>query len=65
MTMAYTCAYFERDDMSLQEDAIYEYSQRERAITVHSEEVYHRYLRYLTGCADLFRGGSAMSGSSP
>ena len=28
-----------------------------RAIAVQSEEVYDRYLRYLTGCADLFRDG--------
>ncbi|BBZ24185.1 cyclopropane mycolic acid synthase family methyltransferase [Mycolicibacter hiberniae] len=31
--------------------------QRDRAIAVQSEEVYERYLRYLTGCADLFRRG--------
>ncbi|MFZ0902586.1 MAG: cyclopropane mycolic acid synthase family methyltransferase [Mycobacterium sp.] len=30
---------------------------RERAIVVQSEEVYHRYMRYLTGCADFFRRG--------
>ncbi len=30
---------------------------RERAIAIQSEEVYERYLRYLTGCADLFRRG--------
>lgn len=30
---------------------------RERAIATQSEEVYERYLRYLTGCADLFRRG--------
>lgn len=30
---------------------------RERAIAIQSEEVYERYLRYLTGCADLFSRG--------
>ena len=29
----------------------------DRAIAVQSEEVYDRYLRYLTGCADFFRRG--------
>lgn len=28
-----------------------------RAIEIQSEEVYQRYMRYLTGCADLFRKG--------
>ncbi len=32
-------------------------SRRDEAIAVQSEEVYDRYLRYLTGCADLFRDG--------
>jgi cyclopropane-fatty-acyl-phospholipid synthase len=32
-------------------------ANRERAIAVQSEEVYHRYMRYLTGCADFFRRG--------
>lgn len=32
-------------------------ANRERAITLQSEEVYDRYMRYLTGCADLFRRG--------
>lgn len=32
-------------------------ANRERAIAIQSEEVYDRYLRYLTGCADLFRRG--------
>ncbi|WP_292976084.1 cyclopropane mycolic acid synthase family methyltransferase [Mycobacterium sp.] len=32
-------------------------NQRERAIEIQSEEVYQRYMRYLTGCADLFRDG--------
>ena len=27
------------------------------AIAVQSEEVYERYMKYLTGCADLFRDG--------
>jgi cyclopropane-fatty-acyl-phospholipid synthase len=30
---------------------------RERAIAIQSEEVYDRYMRYLTGCANLFRKG--------
>jgi cyclopropane-fatty-acyl-phospholipid synthase len=30
-------------------------ANRTRAIAVQSEEVYDKYLRYLTGCADLFR----------
>ena len=32
-------------------------SQRDQAISVTSLEVYDRYLRYLTGCADLFHEG--------
>jgi len=32
-------------------------AHRERAIAAQSEQVYERYLRYLTGCADLFRKG--------
>lgn len=32
-------------------------SNREQAIAVQSEEVYQRYMRYLTGCANLFRRG--------
>ena len=32
-------------------------SKREEAIAITSEEVYDRYLRYLTGCADFFRRG--------
>jgi len=27
------------------------------AIAIQSEEVYQRYMKYLTGCADLFRNG--------
>jgi cyclopropane-fatty-acyl-phospholipid synthase len=30
-------------------------SRRDEAIAVQSEEVYDRYMKYLTGCADLFR----------
>ncbi|MBB3605906.1 cyclopropane-fatty-acyl-phospholipid synthase [Mycolicibacterium sp. BK556] len=30
-------------------------SRRDEAIAIQSEEVYERYMRYLTGCADLFR----------
>ena len=32
-------------------------ANRERAILIQSEEVYDRYMRYLTGCADFFRRG--------
>ncbi len=32
-------------------------NNRERAIAIQSEEVYDRFMRYLTGCADLFRRG--------
>ncbi|BBY22795.1 cyclopropane mycolic acid synthase family methyltransferase [Mycobacterium stomatepiae] len=32
-------------------------SNRERAIAIQSEEVYDRFMRYLTGCAGLFRKG--------
>ncbi len=32
-------------------------AHREQAIEIQSEEVYERYMRYLTGCADLFRDG--------
>ncbi len=32
-------------------------ANREQAIAIQSEEVYERYMRYLTGCADLFRDG--------
>jgi cyclopropane-fatty-acyl-phospholipid synthase len=30
---------------------------REQAVAVQSQEVYDRYMKYLTGCADLFRDG--------
>ncbi len=33
-------------------------SQRDQAIVIQSEEVYDRYMKYLTGCAKLFRNGS-------
>jgi cyclopropane-fatty-acyl-phospholipid synthase len=32
-------------------------ANKRRAIALTSEEVYHRYMRYLTGCADFFRRG--------
>jgi cyclopropane-fatty-acyl-phospholipid synthase len=32
-------------------------SRREEAVAVQSEEVYDRYMKYLTGCADMFRKG--------
>jgi cyclopropane-fatty-acyl-phospholipid synthase len=30
---------------------------KDEAIAIQSEEVYERYMKYLTGCADLFRNG--------
>jgi cyclopropane-fatty-acyl-phospholipid synthase len=32
-------------------------ANHERAVAIQSEEVYQRYMHYLTGCADLFRKG--------
>jgi cyclopropane-fatty-acyl-phospholipid synthase len=32
-------------------------ARRDEAIAVQSEEIYQRYLKYLTGCADMFRQG--------
>ena len=32
-------------------------SHRDQAIAIQSQEVYDRYMKYLTGCADLFREG--------
>ena len=32
-------------------------AHKAEAIAVQSEEVYERYMKYLTGCADLFRDG--------
>jgi len=32
-------------------------SRKDEAIAITSQEVYDRYMRYLTGCADLFRQG--------
>ncbi|MDT5135814.1 MAG: cyclopropane-fatty-acyl-phospholipid synthase, partial [Mycobacterium sp.] len=32
-------------------------SRRDEAIAIQSEEVYERYMKYLTGCADSFRTG--------
>ena len=33
-------------------------ANRDRAIEVQSQEVYDRFMKYLTGCAELFRNGS-------
>jgi cyclopropane-fatty-acyl-phospholipid synthase len=33
-------------------------SRKDEAIAIQSDEVYERYMKYLTGCADLFRGGN-------
>ena len=32
-------------------------SRKDEAIAIQSEEVYDRYIKYLTGCAELFRDG--------
>lgn len=32
-------------------------AHRDEAIRIQSQEVYDRYMRYLTGCAKLFRQG--------
>ncbi|GFG73379.1 cyclopropane mycolic acid synthase family methyltransferase [Mycobacterium botniense] len=32
-------------------------AHKDQAIAIQSEEVYERYMKYLTGCADLFRTG--------
>ena len=32
-------------------------ARKDEAIAIQSEEVYDRYMKYLTGCADLFREG--------
>jgi cyclopropane-fatty-acyl-phospholipid synthase len=32
-------------------------ARRDEAIAIQSEEVYDRYMKYLTGCADMFRKG--------
>jgi len=32
-------------------------SKKDKAIEITSEEVYERFMKYLTGCADLFRQG--------
>ncbi|SKV55127.1 mycolic acid synthase UmaA1 [Mycobacteroides abscessus subsp. abscessus] len=31
--------------------------RREEAIAIQSQEVYDRFMKYLTGCADFFRRG--------
>ena len=32
-------------------------AHKDEAIAIQSEEVYERYMKYLTGCAELFRDG--------
>ena len=32
-------------------------ARRDEAIAIQSEEVYDRYMKYLTGCAKMFRSG--------
>ena len=38
-------------------EVIAEVASVNKAIAVASEQVYGRYMRYLTGCADMFRKG--------
>jgi cyclopropane-fatty-acyl-phospholipid synthase len=33
-------------------------ARKDEAIAIQSDEVYERYMKYLTGCADLFRNGN-------
>ena len=33
-------------------------ANKDRAIALQSQQVYDRYIKYLTGCANLFREGS-------
>ena len=33
-------------------------ARKDEAIAIQSDEVYQRYIKYLTGCADLFRNGN-------
>jgi cyclopropane-fatty-acyl-phospholipid synthase len=33
-------------------------ARKDEAIAIQSEEVYERYIKYLTGCADLYRNGN-------
>ena len=37
-------------------------ARKDEAIAIQSEEVYERYMKYLTGCANLFREGSLRRG---
>ena len=39
-------------------------ASKDEAIEIQSEEVYDRYMKYLTGCADMFRKGLSTSTSS-
>jgi cyclopropane fatty-acyl-phospholipid synthase-like methyltransferase len=63
-TQTYSCAYFERDDMTLEEAQIAKIDLSLGKVglqpgmtLLQSEEVYQRYMKYLTGCADMFRRG--------
>jgi cyclopropane-fatty-acyl-phospholipid synthase len=33
-------------------------ARKDEAVKIQSEEVYERYMKYLTGCANLFREGA-------
>jgi cyclopropane fatty-acyl-phospholipid synthase-like methyltransferase len=60
-------AYFERDDVTLEEGQIAKIdldqwardlqAHRDEAVAIQSDEVYQRYMEYLTGCANAFRTG--------
>ena len=62
-TQTYSCAYFEREDMTLEEAQIAKIdltlgnAHKDEAIKTASGEVYERYMKYLTGCANSFRTG--------
>jgi cyclopropane fatty-acyl-phospholipid synthase-like methyltransferase len=62
-TQTYSCAYFEREDMTLEEAQIAKIdlalgnAHKDEAIKIASGEVYERYMKYLTGCANSFRTG--------
>ena len=40
-------------------------AHKDEAIAIQSEEVYERYMKYLTGCANVFRTATSTSTSSP
>ena len=40
-------------------------AQKSEAIEIQSEEIYERYMKYLTGCANKFRTATSTSTNSP